>query len=98
MLLSLRNLKVGLRGGDAPRELVRGVSLDIDTGEIVGLVGESGSGKSLTALSITRLLPAGIEILEGQTLLNGDQDSLAHATAHLVRKGMHAPLRHGNAY
>ena len=86
MLLSLRNLKVGLRGGDAPRELVRGVSLDIDTGEIVGLVGESGSGKSLTALSITRLLPAGIEILEGQTVLNGvDLGRLSDAELHKLR-------------
>jgi oligopeptide/dipeptide ABC transporter ATP-binding protein len=86
MLLSLRNLKVGLRGDAGPTELVRGVSLDIDEGDIVGLVGESGSGKSLTALSVTRLLPAGIEILGGEILLNGvDLGRLSDAELHAFR-------------
>ncbi|MFF5986421.1 dipeptide/oligopeptide/nickel ABC transporter permease/ATP-binding protein [Prauserella flavalba] len=40
--------------------LVHGVSFDIGRGEILGVVGESGSGKSLTALSLSRLLPEGL--------------------------------------
>jgi len=36
---------------------LKDVSLEIASGEIVGLVGESGSGKSVTAMSILRLLP-----------------------------------------
>ncbi|MSO96803.1 MAG: ABC transporter ATP-binding protein [Rhodospirillaceae bacterium] len=38
-------------------EALKGISLDISAGEVVGVVGESGSGKSVTALNILRLLP-----------------------------------------
>ncbi|MGD0729889.1 MAG: ABC transporter ATP-binding protein [Terracidiphilus sp.] len=51
-LLDIRDLQV--RFGAA--EAVRGVSLELAEGEVLGLVGESGSGKSVTALAIMRLL------------------------------------------
>jgi ABC-type glutathione transport system ATPase component len=52
-LLDIRDLRV--RFGVV--EAVRGVSLNVDDGEVLGLVGESGSGKSATALAILGLLP-----------------------------------------
>lgn len=57
-LLELSNLRVDLRLGADWKRIVDGVSLEIRTGEIVCLVGESGCGKSVTAQTITRLLPA----------------------------------------
>ena len=43
------------RGADV--HAVRGVSLDVRRGEILGIVGESGSGKTVLGLSLLGLLP-----------------------------------------
>ncbi len=51
-LLEIENLQVRFGAVEA----VRGASLSIDEGEVLGLVGESGSGKSATALAILGLL------------------------------------------
>jgi peptide/nickel transport system ATP-binding protein len=51
-LLEIRGLRV--RFGST--EAVRGISLEIAEGEVLGLVGESGSGKSATSLAILGLL------------------------------------------
>jgi peptide/nickel transport system ATP-binding protein len=40
-----------------PAKAVDDVSFDIFEGEVLGIVGESGSGKSVTAYSMTRLIP-----------------------------------------
>ncbi|WP_084500288.1 dipeptide/oligopeptide/nickel ABC transporter permease/ATP-binding protein [Brevibacterium album] len=53
-LVRVRDLRVTSAGGET--ELVHGIDLHVEPGEIVGLVGESGSGKSLTALSVAGLL------------------------------------------
>jgi peptide/nickel transport system ATP-binding protein len=57
-LLEIRDLRI--RFGLA--EAVRGVSLRLDEGEVLGLVGESGSGKSATALAIMGLLGAAARV------------------------------------
>ncbi len=51
-LLDIQELQVRFGAVEA----VRGASLSIDEGEVLGLVGESGSGKSATALAILGLL------------------------------------------
>lgn len=56
-LLSVRNLKVHLRVGEAVVRAVDGVDLWVDQGESIGIVGESGSGKSTLARAVLKLLP-----------------------------------------
>jgi peptide/nickel transport system ATP-binding protein len=70
-VLFARDLSVTYRtsGGDVPA--VRGVDLQIDRGEVLGLAGESGCGKSTIAAALLRLLPTTARI-EGEVLLDGE--------------------------
>ena len=64
-LLEIKNLKVNFNVEGQVVHAVREVYLDVREGEVLVLAGESGSGKSVTALSITRLLPKTAEIVSG---------------------------------
>jgi len=57
VLLRIKNLKINYRTDGRLTKVVRGVDLDIDKGECVGLIGESGCGKTTVGLSVTRLIP-----------------------------------------
>ena len=73
-LLEIRDLEVafpvrGARGEWLP--VVRGASLAVGRGEMVGLVGESGSGKSMTALAALGLVPPPGRVTAGSITLHG---------------------------
>jgi len=69
-LLELRDLSVRITQGKKSMEAVKGVSFDINAGEIAALAGESGGGKTLTGLSILRLLPPAAQIAGGSITFN----------------------------
>jgi len=71
-LLEICNLNVQFKTIEGVHQAVRDVSIDIRTGETLGVVGESGSGKSVTALSIMNLIPNPPgEITGGNIFFNG---------------------------
>ena len=56
-LLELHNLSIRFRTENGTVDAVKNVSFSMKEGDSLAIVGESGSGKSVTALSLTRLIP-----------------------------------------
>ena len=57
-LLNVSDLVIEFGQGADSFRAVQGISFAIRKGQTLAIVGESGSGKSVTALSLTRLLPS----------------------------------------
>jgi ABC-type glutathione transport system ATPase component len=70
-LLALDDLHVTFSTRRGLVEAVRGVSLSLGAGEMLGLVGESGSGKSVTGFAVTRLLDPAGRITAGRIRFRG---------------------------
>ena len=74
--LELAEVDVVYRVRGKDRQVLRGVSFEIATGESYGLVGESGCGKSTAALAIVRYLPRNGRVSSGSIDVAGT-DALA---------------------
>ncbi len=71
-LLEVKNLKLEFGTPEKSVRVVDDVSFSLNAGETICIVGESGCGKSVTAQSITRLLPTPpARYVGGQILVNG---------------------------
>ena len=78
LLLDVKNIEVTYHGkkiGKHGFKALKGVSLDIRPGEVVGLVGESGCGKTTLGRAILGLAPvtAGEIIFEGRDIAHADR-------------------------
>ncbi len=69
--LAVENLRIGVAARGGLLEAVKGVSLSVGPGEMVGLVGESGSGKTLTAMAVCGLLPPRAHVISGSIRIRG---------------------------
>lgn len=69
-LLEVKNLRVSYHTYAGEVQSVRGVTFDVNKGEVVAIVGESGCGKSVTAKTIMGLIqtPPG-EIKQGSQII-----------------------------
>jgi branched-chain amino acid transport system ATP-binding protein len=85
--LQVRDLEVGY----GPATVVRGLSLDVAPGEVVGLVGPNGAGKSSTLLAIMGAVrPRSGEVrVAGRAVTGRRPEDVARAGAALVPEGRH---------
>ncbi len=71
-LLTVADLRVTLQTARGPADALRGISLQLQRGDTVGLIGESGCGKSITALALMGLLPEGARV-SGSIVFDGQE-------------------------
>ncbi|MEM3191652.1 MAG: ABC transporter ATP-binding protein [Candidatus Parvarchaeota archaeon] len=73
VILKIDNLHVSFFTRRGEVKAIRGISLELRRGEILGIVGESGCGKSVTSLSIVDLLPSRIgAITDGDIIFESE--------------------------
>ncbi len=65
--LTVDNLKIAI----GHTNVLRGVSLEVQPGEVRGLVGESGAGKSMLGRAVLGLLPANAAVTSGRISFEG---------------------------
>ncbi|MFJ7733530.1 dipeptide ABC transporter ATP-binding protein [Lysinibacillus sp. NPDC097231] len=71
-MLEVKNLTICYQNDKEQFDVVRNLSFSIPKGRTLSIVGESGSGKTVTALSISGLLPLNGQVRFGEILLNGE--------------------------
>jgi Fe-S cluster assembly ATP-binding protein len=81
----------GLRAGIPGREILRGVTITVRSGEVHAVMGPNGSGKS--TLAHVLMGRPGYEVLDGSVTLDG-VDLLALPTWQRARAGLYLAMQH----
>lgn len=81
--LEIKDLHVSVETEDGPKEILKGVTLTIGSGETHAIMGPNGSGKSTTAYSIAGhpkyTVTGGEVLLDGENVLEMSVDERARA-------------------
>ena len=85
-LLQIEDLQVVFHTPLGQSKALRGVSFEVERGQVFGIVGESGCGKSMTARAILGLIPHPGEVVSGRILYNGED--LLQLNRKEIRKGI----------
>jgi len=72
-----------LHAGYGKTEILKGVSLRVETGQVVSIIGPNGAGKSTVFKTLFGLLP----VRQGRVLLDGEEIT-GRPPAELLRRGM----------
>lgn len=87
-LLELDNLQVTFQGRRGRMDAVKGVTLSVEPGEVLGIVGESGAGKSTVGYSVIGLIDPPGRVSGGRIILGGDRiDTLSAREMRRLRGG-----------
>ena len=72
-LFEVKDLRISAHNDEGVEiPIVKGVSFDVNKGEVVALIGESGSGKTTISLASLAYTKPGLEFTGGEALLNGE--------------------------
>ena len=71
MILEIENLCVAIHAKNTRTPVLRGASLQLEQGKILGLVGESGGGKTMVCKAILGVLPESAKIESGSIRFEG---------------------------
>ena len=71
VILEVNNLRVAIHAKGTRTPVLRGASLQLEPGKILGLVGESGGGKTMVCKAILGVLPESARIEAGTIRFEG---------------------------
>ena len=71
MIFEIDNLRVAIHAKGTRTPVVRGISLKLEPGKILGLVGESGGGKTMVCKAILGVLPDSAKVESGSIRFEG---------------------------
>ncbi len=84
-LLQIKNLKISFPYGKDRIQVVRGIDLELNKGEIMGVLGESGSGKTVSSTAILGLVSDGDGRMDDGEIWFGERN-LLNVSQHELEK------------